>query len=420
MNYESHTYLGEIQSGYGAAPLYLTRAQRFEHIAAVGATGVGKSVLLRSIASGDILRGDGVLFIDPHGDSAEALLDLVPRDRANAVCYLRLADLAFPIALNVLECDEPDGRAEVADALVSALRDIWFDSMTAAPRMELILRHAVIALLHVPNATLPMIGRLLTDSLFRSDVVPLVDNLITRRFFEDRFDKWREAFKAEAIEPILTRLDTILSFPAVLNCLGQHQRTLRIDKAMQGRRIIIVNLASIGETAAHVMGALLLARVRAAALARARMAAEDRVDFHVVVDEVQRYSTNSLPSLLAEARKFNVSLTYATQMISSLNGRTQAALLGSTGATIAFRIGPQDAPAVAARFGQVHRDFSEYGFNELGTGQAFAKVGDGDARRIVCPEPPLGFATAELIGQQSRRHYARPRGEVEQWLKRAL
>lgn len=420
MNDEHHTYLGEYQGGYRPGPLSLTGAQRFEHVAVLGTSGVGKSTLLRAIAVQDIARGDGLLYIDPHGDDAAALLDCIPPSRHNHVCFLQLADVEWPIALNVLECDHPDDRAAVADAVVSAVRDIWFDNMVAAPRMENVLRHAILALLHVPNSTIAQVPRLLTDDLYRRQVVPRVTNPVTRQFFDDRFDEWREAFRAEVVEPLLTRIDTVLSFPVMLNSLAQHQRTLRIDRAMQGRRIIICDLSRIPETAAHVMGALLLARVRAATLARARLSVEERRPFHVVVEEVQRYASHSLPSLLGEARKFKVSIAYSTQMLSSLTERTQAAVLGTTGTTVAFRLGPEDAAAIAPKFDDLHRPFNAASFNDLRLGEAFIKVGADDVRRVRCAPPAVGFGGAEAVRQQSRRHYARPRGDVEGWLEKSL
>ncbi len=417
---ENHTYLGEAQNGFGAVPLAMSRVQRFEHVAVIGASGVGKSTLLRSIAAADIARGDGLLYLDPHGDEAAALLDLIPAWRLNHVVFLEIANSDWPIAFNVLDCDHADDRAFVADALVSALRDIWFDSMTAAPRMENVLRHAVIALLHVPNATLPLIARLLTDDRFRSDVVARVSNPITRRFFEDRFETWRDGFRGEVIEPILTRLDTVLAFPVMLNCLGQHRRTLRLDHAMQGRRIVIADMSRIGDSAAHLMGALLLARVRTAALARARMAHSQRADFHLIVDELPRFATNSVPALLSEARKFQVSMTYSTQMLATLSERTRAAVLATTGTLAAFRLGPEDGSAIAPKFDELHRDFNAARFNDLERGEALIKIGAADVRRVLCAPPPAGYGLADIARRQSQRHFARPRAQVEQWLQTSL
>lgn len=420
MNDAHHTYLGNALTGYGPEAIWLTREQRFEHVALLGATGVGKSSTLRAIAAADIARGDGLLYLDPHGDEVAALLDLVPPWRHNHVCLLDLADLDWVVALNVLEASHPDDHARVADALVSALRDIWHESW--GPRMESILRHATLALLAVPQATIALIPRLLTDDGFRRDVVAQVENPLTRRFFLHRYEEWRTAFRGEAIEPVLNKLDSILSFPAMLHTIGSHKRTLKLEDAMHGRRIVLANLAKglLGESGASVMGALLIARARTAAMTRARLPAEERVDFHVLVDEVQNFATNSVPSALAELRKFSVSLTYSTQILLALSERTRAALLGTTGTLVAFRTGPDDAQAIAPKFDELHRSFNAAALNELARGEAIIKVGAEDVRRVQTPSPLEGFGTAEVVRHQARRHYAQPRVRVEQWVHKKL
>jgi uncharacterized protein DUF87 len=197
---ESLSYIGHAASGSGAG-VSLTTDERLQHIAIFGATGVGKSTLLLSLIAQDIARGDGLLLIDPHGDLAEAALRFVPPSRHNHVCYLNLADLAYPVGLNVLEDVHPDERALVVDGVVAAMRSIWSDSW--GPRLEQILRHACAALLEVPNASLILLPRLLTDDAFRARVVGRVSNPLTRAFFLDRFDRWRDAYREVAIDPCL-------------------------------------------------------------------------------------------------------------------------------------------------------------------------------------------------------------------------
>lgn len=419
MQQEHDHILGYNDTGYGRVPVLLGAQARFEHLAALGVSGVGKSTLLLSLAAHAVAQGDGLLFLDPHGDSAQALLDLIPRHRQNHVCLIRPADADWVVPLNVLECRHPDERANVADALVTAVRDVWFEGHAAAPRLENVLRHAVLALLHVPNAVLPMIGRLLTDDLFRRRVIPHVTNVITRRFFDDRFEEWRDAFRAEVVEPVVTRLDSVLSFPVLINALSQHQRTLSIDDAMQSRRIIIVDLSRMAETAAHLLGALLIARVRTATLARARLRPEDRVAFHVFVDELPRFATRSIPSLAAEARKFRCALAFSAQTIDALPAETQTALL-AINTLVAFRVSPEDAVRIAPRFDDLHRGFNPSLFNDLDRGEAIIKTGADDVRRILCAPPPDPHGTAETVIRQARRHYAVPRDSAEAWLRRSL
>jgi hypothetical protein len=417
---DAHTYLGNAQTGYGPEPIWLSEEERFAHTIAIGASGAGKSSLLRAIAAADIARGDGLLYLDPHGDDFELLLDAIPSRRHNDVCLLDLADLAWPVAMNVLEATHPDEHALVADTFVAALRDIWREAW--GPRLELILRHSALALLDVPGSTIAQIGPLLTNDAFRAKVVPRITNPLTRGFFTARFEEWRSTFKDEAVEPVMTRLDSVLSFPAILHTLGQHRRTLRLEDAMQGRRIILCNLARgvLGETGAALMGALLLARVRTAAMSRARFAPEERAPFHVIADEFATYSGHTMPAALAELRKFKTSVTAATQVLSTLPDDTRAAILGTAGAIIGFRCSPEDAAAIAGKFDDALRSFNPGVFNELGTGAAFVKIGARDPRRIETPPPEPGVGTKEVVRRQARRHFARRREDVEPWIHETL
>lgn len=393
---EHHTYLGSVHGTYGAVSVALSRDQRFEHLGILGSSGVGKSVLLRAIAAADIARGDGLLFIDPHGDDAEALLDYVPPWRHNHVCYLNLADLSAPVAFNFLEDTLPDDRARTADALVSALRDIWFESW--GPRMETILRQSALALLEMPRASIAFIPRLLTDDEWRAAVTSRLSNSLTRNFFEHRFDEWRDAYRGEAIEPVLNKLDAVLSFPALLETVGQHRSTLHLEHAMAAGRIVIANLTTgiVGGSAARVFGALLIARARTAAMSRARIAPHERRDFHIIIDEAQTMATNSLPLALAELRKFSVSVCFATQMLSGLSDQTRAALLGTTGSLAAFRMG-EDAEVIAPKFNRLHQDFNANLLYELDRGEAIVKIGADDVHRVLVPPPGQGVKAGAII-----------------------
>jgi hypothetical protein len=235
---EPHTHIGTTTSG---TELFLSGDERREMMGILGATGVGKSHLLEHLATQDMARGDGLLLLDPHGPLAEAVIRRVPSSRHNHVCYLDVSDLSHPVGMNVIEDVHPDARAVVVDSAVSATRSIWAASWGA--RMEQILRHATRALIEVPNASLVLLPRLLTDDAYRATITPRISDPITRNFFETRFESWRDAYREEAIDPVLNKVEAFLSFPAVRNILGQGRSTLHLDQAMARGRIVIVNLA---------------------------------------------------------------------------------------------------------------------------------------------------------------------------------
>lgn len=410
------TTIGMTSSG---EVLSLSLQDRLRHMAVIGATGSGKSSLLRHIAAQDIARGDGLLLLDPHGDLAEAVLGDVPPSGYNHVCYLNCAEREYPVGMNVLEDTAPDDRARVVDGFVAAMRSIFYESW--GPRMEIILRHSSTALIETQNASIVLLPRLLTDDEFRERVVARLSNYDTRTFFGARFDKWRDTFRDEAIDPVLNKVEAFLSFPTIRNILGQGRSSLHLPYAMQERRIVIVNLAtgSVGETAARLFGALLLAHLRAAAMARASIPPAERRPFHVYVDEAHTFGPASIARLLSETRKFGLSIVLVTQFLDALTDSTRAALLGNVGTLSVFRSNPDDATILARNFDRPHQDFNRYALQVLEDGHAMVSAPGAEPSLISVPAPG-DIGSTEAVKRQSRQHYGRARAEVEGKMMRAL
>ena len=413
----THTHIGQTANG---KPVSLTRDERLRHMAIFGSTGVGKTTYLLNIVGQDIARGDGLLVIDPHGDFAERALTLVPPSRNNQVCYVNLTDSAYPVGFNILEDPGPDRRAVVADGIVSGMRAIWVDMW--GPRLEQVLRHSVMALIETPNASLALLPRLLTDADFRARVLSHVANPLTRAFFEQRFNTWRDDYREQAIDPVLNKIDAFLFSPAILNVIGQAKSTLHFEHAMAKQRVVIANLARgiIGETPSNLMGALLLARVQAAGMARASLPQEARTPFHIVIDEVQLFGTEVIAQILSEARKYGLSLTMATQFMAGLSETTRAAVMGNVAALVVFRVGHEDAIVLAPEFDRPHQAFNPYALRQLPRGEAMVRISSQEGELVEMHPDPPPCGSAERVKQQSRIHYGKRRDEVERRLQRIL
>ena len=142
---------------------------RRRHMYILGKTGMGKTTMLENLALSDIYAGHGVAYIDPHGDTADKLLDFIPPHRINDVVYFNPADMAFPIGFNILEIVHESQKHLVASGLMGVFKKIWPDVWS--PRMEYILLNCVLALLDTPGTTLMGISRILADKEFRRTVV---------------------------------------------------------------------------------------------------------------------------------------------------------------------------------------------------------------------------------------------------------
>ena len=414
---DAHTYIGTDRDG---TPITLSLPERFRHIALFGATGVGKSTLLRHIVQQDIDRDEGVLFIDPHGDDAEILIDSIPQHRSNHVCYFDLTDREFPVGLNVLEDVAPDDRATLAETIVSAMRGIWRESW--GNRMERLLRHSAAALIETPNASLVLLPRLLTDADFRKRVVSRVTNPITRSFFETQFDVWRESFRDEVIVSLLNDIEAFTFSPTIRHVIGQGRSTLHFEQAMERSRIVILNCSKgiIGETPAFLIGALALARVQAAGMARARLKPHERRPFHVVIDEAQNFGAGVIASLVAEARKFGLSVTLATQYLSGIDEKLRDALLTVIKTLVVFQVGDKDAELLAPEFDRAQQSFNPYALRQLGIGEAMIRISSRGTSEVQIDPPLDPGGRADIVRKQSRLHYGTARAEVEQNIARAL
>lgn len=412
-----HTHLGETSDG---AAIGVSLEERLRHMAAFGATGVGKSTLFLNLLAQDIARGDGVLLLDPHGDLAQDALGLVPGARHNQVCYFDLADLAHPVALNILEDVHPDDRATHAENIVSAMRAIWKESW--GDRLERILRHATAALIETPGASLVLLPRLLTDRDFRQRIVPRLSNPITRSFFEKQFDLWRDQFRDEVIVSVLNRIEAFTFSPAIRNVIGQAKSTLHFEQALERDRIVLVNLAigTIGETPAYLMGSLILARMLAAGMARAKIERRSRSPFYLYIDEAQYLAGNIIRPLITGGRKFGLSVTLASQGLAELDDRTRATVRNSVHALLAFRLGDEDAEALAPEFDRAQQTFNPFVLRQLEIGHAMLRIPGRYGEQVFLAPPPELSGRQDTVRQQSRIHYGNARDEVEQKIERAL
>ena len=414
---DQHTSLGLTADGI--YQISLTREERLRHMALFGMTGVGKTTLLAHIIAQDAARGDGLMFIDPNGDAAEQVLGLIPRHRANQVCYLNLADLDFPVGFNVLEDVVPDTRDVLASSIVSAFMHIWPDAFS--PQAERILLHTITALIEAPTGTLMQIRRLLTDERYRVPIVERLQSPISRAFFTHEFELWDAEFRERCLSPILNKVDLFAASTAIRHTLGQPTSTLHIEHAVNNARIVIVNASKglIGDKPAFLMGGLLLARIKAAGMARSKLPPESRRPFHLILDEAQSFATDAVVSLLTEARKYGLSVVLATQYLKGLPPATQAAIRGSLGTLVVFRVGVDDAQLFAPEFDRLHQEFNSTAFAELGVGETMTRIPSWDGRMDV-QSAPVAIVDPDIIKKQSRRHYSRPRRRVEPGILAAL
>jgi len=316
---------------------------RRRHVYAIGKTGMGKTVLLENMIYSDIMKGHGCCYVDPHGDTAESLLNCIPSNRINDVIYFNPADIDYPISFNVLEKVDPRVRHLIASGLVGVFKKLWADSW--GPRLEYILRNTILALLDYPGSTLLGINRMLVDKEYNKKVVDKITDPVVKAFWVDEYPKWNERMLQEVISPIQNKVGQFLSTALIRNIVGQVTSTLDIRKIMDEKKILILNLSKgrIGEDASALLGAMIITKIQLAAMSRVDIPEEERNDFYLYVDEFQNFVTEAFADILSEARKYRLCLTLAHQYIEQLGEVVGPAVFGNVGTIINFRVGAADA-----------------------------------------------------------------------------
>ncbi len=385
------------------------------HMYIIGKTGTGKSSLMENMAISDIKHGCGLALIDPHGDIAEEILDYVPKKRIKDVIYFNPADLEYPIAFNPLEKVPKDFHHLVASGIISTFKKIWSESW--GPRLEHILRHALLTLLEYPNSTLLDMPKLLLDKDFRRNVLNYITHPQVREFWLSEFEKYSAWLRSEAISPVLNKIGQFLVSIPLRNIVGQKENTFDVRRAMDEGKILIVNLAKgkIGEDNCSLLGALVLTKIQLAALSRADLLEEKRTPFYLYVDEIHSFITLSFADIMSESRKYGLNLILAHQYIEQLDEKIRAAIFGNVGTIISFRIGAEDAKYLAQEFEPV---FEEADLINLPNFHICLKLMiDGVTSRpfsaVTIRLREINTSHKEEIIDFSRKKYTKPRGVIE-------
>ena len=323
---------------------------RLQHIYVIGKSGTGKSTLLENMAISDIKRDNGLCVIDPHGDIAEDILKYIPEGRKQDLIYFNATDQEKPIAFNPLKGIHPKYHHLVASGLVSTFKKIWSESW--GPRMEYILRFTLLTLLCMPDATLLDIQPLLTDKEVRAKALSYTGDEHILSFWHNEFEKYSPTLRNEAIAPILNKTGLFITCNPLRNIVGQKANSFRLQQVLDTGKILIINLSKgqIGEDASSLLGAMLVNAIQLAALHRADQAEHTRRPFYLYIDECHSFVTLAFSNILAEARKYGLSLFLAHQYIEQLDERVRAAIFGNVGTMITFRVGATDAEYLAKEF----------------------------------------------------------------------
>ncbi len=393
----------------------MTKADRRRHFYTLGQTGTGKSTLMENMIYQDILNGEGVAFIDPHGSAIERILGFIPRERLDDVIVFDPGDIAHPLGLNMLEFDPnfPEQKTFIVNELLSIFQKLFL-AETMGPMFDQYFRNAVLLLLddyanEVP--TLLNIPRVLTDFAYRREKLTRETNPIVKNFWEQEAEKaGGEAALANMAPYITSKINGFIANEYLRPVLSAPKSSLNFREAMDQRKILLVNLSKgrIGDINASLLGMLVVGKLLIAALSRVDLPEDQRNDFYLYIDEFQNFTTDSISTILAEARKYRLNLTIANQFIKQLNDKIRDAVFGNVGSMAVFRVGADDAEYLKNQFEPV---FSPQDLLNIDNFNCYVKllINNQTARPFnikIDPPPPEDRALAEQVKELSRKKYA--------------
>ncbi len=427
LNEDKVTYFGFSDFRNKKTKFGIKNKDRSRHVYVIGKTGMGKSTLLENMAAQDIINGEGMCFVDPHGSAIDTLIEYIPENRITDVVYFAPFDTDFPISFNVLENVDADHRHLVMSGLISSFKKIWPDSFSA--RMEYILSNTLLALLEFPGATLLGVNRMLAEKDYRDMVIKNITDSSVKAFWLDEYNKWDPRYAREAGAAIQNKIGQFTSNPTVRNIIGQEKTSFNIRDIMDNRKILLVNLSKgqVGESNANLLGGMLITKLYLAAMSRADvgvMGIKRLPPFFFFVDEFQNFANESFADILSEARKYKLNLTIAHQYVDQMQEDVASAVFGNVGTMITFRIGATDAEVFEKQFTPT---FTAEDIVNLGKYQIYLSLmidGIGSRPFSAVTMPPIDVQSTSMrdhVIANSRYFYAQERKiveeEIEKWYK---
>ncbi|MBI2514978.1 type IV secretion system DNA-binding domain-containing protein [Candidatus Wolfebacteria bacterium] len=411
-------------------PLYITEDDRRRHVYIIGQTGTGKSTVMTNMVIEDIRQNKGVAIIDPHGDLIEKILELIPKERLEDVILFDPSDRWRPLGLNMLEYDlnRPEEKTFIVNEMQSIFNKLFL-AETMGPMFEQYMRSALLLLMEdAPNepATLMEVARVFTDSDFRERKLSRISNPIVIDFWEKEAVKaGGEAALANMTPYITSKFNNFTANDYMRPIIGQPKSAFNFRQVMDEGKILLVNLSKgrIGDINANLLGMVVTGKILMAALSRVDIPElSKRRDFNLYIDEFQNFTTDSIATIMSEARKYGLNLTMAHQFIAQLTEKIRDAVFGNVGNLISFRVGARDAEFLVKQFTPI---FSENDLVNIDNFNAYVKIliAGQTAKPFNVRTLPTETGKPEFvehIKELSRLKYGRDRIEVEEEILRRL
>ncbi|MEK7117942.1 MAG: TraM recognition domain-containing protein, partial [Patescibacteria group bacterium] len=414
--------LGVNKNRAAETKVFMGEDDRLRHFYTIGQTGTGKSTLLKNMIIQDILAGNGVCMIDPHGNDIVDVLGNIPPERLDDLIYFDPAYTARPMALNMLEYDPnfPEQKTFVVNELFGIFRKLYGNVPEAmGPAFEQYFRNSALLVMEDPESgnTLVDMSRVLSDKSYRALKLSKCKNPLISQFWTNAEKTTGEQGLSNYVQYVTNKFDVFLANDIMRPIITQEKSSFNFREIMDNKKILLVNLSKgrLGDINANLIGLILVGKILMAALSRVDLFGKDFPPFYLYLDEFQNITTDSIATILSEARKYKLSLNIAHQFIAQLEENIRDAVFGNVGSICSFRIGADDAEVLEKQFTPT---FSSFDLMNIDNRNAYLKLlVNGKPVKpfnIETLPPPQGDPSKiEMIKELSYQKYGHPREEVE-------
>jgi len=398
---------------------FAEKVDRRRHFYIIGQTGVGKSNFMEGMIMQDIMKGEGVAVVDPHGDIVEHILANIPKERVDDVVIFEPFDTERPCGLNMLEYDSPEQKDFAVQEMIAIFYKL-FPPEIIGPMFEHYMRNAMLALMADKEnpGTLVEIPRMFTDQEFLKERIAKVSDPIVRNFWTKEWAATTGSTRSDMLGYVVSKLGRFIENEMMRNIIGQSHSGFDLAKVMDEKKIFLANLSKglTGEVNSSLLGLILISKIQMAAMKRARVTEEQRTDFYLYIDEFQNFTTDSIATILSEARKYKLNLIMAHQYMPQLKQEIRDAVLGNVGTIGAFRIGAEDAENLEKQF---EPGFSRFDLVNLDNFSMIIKMMINNKistpfKMKTLPSPKGMPEIIDAIKKISKLKYGKPKSIVEQ------
>lgn len=329
--------------GEAGEPVSISPDERRKHVYAIGSTGCGKTSLLLRLIEDEVKHGRTCVVMDLRGDLVDRILTRLTSDKAEGpeISLLDMREDGFFMPFNPLT-----GPDDLYSRSLHLLEVIRKGSESWGIQLEETLRNCLIALA-ASGKSIVDIERLLDDLGYREQVVSHCPDEHVRSYFE-RYGRLSTERQQSWSLPVQNKITPLLSIPQLRRMVGSAKGFdwhSVLDKP--GQLFLIALAAHRFHGASNLLGGLLVSSLQSAVMARASIPEAKRNPVTLFVDEFETMATPSFGAIIAEGRRFGLSLVLTHQNLAQLDPTLRQAIRNNVYIQLFFQTGSLDAGDLA-------------------------------------------------------------------------